>query len=171
MSETSFPIRIRTAAPADAPELCGLLNEIIEIGGTTAYELPLTVEAFEAQFLSGPDVLSCLVAEDPRDGRLLGFQALERNDALSDGWGDIATFARARPKRQGVGSALFAATRKRAEALGLVALNATIRADNAGGLAYYARMGFEDYAVTEGRPLRDGTPVDRISKRLRLAPA
>lgn len=43
--------------------------------------------------------------------------------------------------------------------------NATIRADNAGGLAYYARMGFQDYAVARGVPLADGTPVDRISRR------
>jgi hypothetical protein len=49
-----------------------------------------------------------------------------------------------------------------------VAINATIRADNVGGLAFYSRLGFTDHGISRAVPLRDGTPVDRVSKRFIL---
>ena len=128
-------------------------------------ETPLSVDEFAAYFLNGPRHVSCLIAEDEATGSLCGFQALERDPQLPEGWADIATFARVEPKVPGVGTALFAATKRRAAELGLIALNATIRADNTSGLAFYSKMGFEDYRVTKGVPLKDGTPVDRVSKR------
>jgi len=72
-------------------------------------------------------------------------------------------------KIRGVGSALFPVTRVAAEELGLKFINATIRADNVSGLAYYAKMGFETYDRLVQIPLLDGTPVDRIKKRFRIA--
>ncbi len=168
MTDPAARPSVRPAHGGDAPALCRLLNAIIRIGGTTAYETPLETAEFAEHFLTGPRVLCCFVAEDA-EGAPCGFQALETNPELPEGWGDIATFARPEPKLPGVGTALFAATRARARALGLIAINATIRADNAGGLAYYARMGFEDYRVAKAVPLADGTPVDRISKRCPLA--
>lgn len=162
---TDARVAVRAAAPGDVADLCGLLNTIIRIGGTTAYETPLTEAQFAEHFLTGPDLLGCFVAEDRDAGLLLGFQALGRHSGLPETWADIATFARVEPKVCGVGTSLFAATSARARDLGLTAINATIRADNASGLAYYTKMGFEDYAVAKGVPLMDGTPVDRISKR------
>ena len=49
-----------------------------------------------------------------------------------------------------------------------VCIDATIRADNRGGLAYYERMGFREQTRLLGVPLRDGRPVDRVRKRLDL---
>jgi ribosomal protein S18 acetylase RimI-like enzyme len=69
------------------------------------------------------------------------------------------------PKIRGVGTALFAATLSAAEELNIEFINATIRADNTGGLAYYEKMGFRTYRTLESIPLRDGTLVDRIQKR------
>lgn len=63
---------------------------------------------------------------------------------------------------------LFQATLAAAEELGLEFINATIRADNVGGLAYYTRMGFEPYDRLLQVPLLDGTPVDRIKKRFKV---
>jgi hypothetical protein len=63
---------------------------------------------------------------------------------------------------------LFAATREAATRLGLVGINATIRADNVGGLTFYGKQGFQDHSVALAVPLNDGTPVDRISKRYPL---
>ena len=151
------------ASSVHVPQMCDLLNEIIEIGGTTALETPFDHDTLARAYLSGDDHISCFVALDEA-GDVAGFQALLRHDGLPQGWADIATFARVRPKLRGVGAALFAATRDFARATGIIAINATIRADNTGGLSYYEKMGFETYAVEKGRPLRDGTPVDRISK-------
>ena len=58
----------------------------------------------------------------------------------------------------------MAATCNRARELGMEAINAEIRADNSGGLTFYGKQGFEDYRVEQARPLRDGTPMDRLFK-------
>jgi pyrroline-5-carboxylate reductase len=160
-------LEVRPVAASDAPELTGLLNALIARGGTTALQEPFTPQRLAETYLTGPEVVSCVVAVEA-DGRLAGFQTLIRVGHLPQGWGDIGTFARVGASQKGVGGALFAATRERAAAGGLTALNATIRADNTGGLAYYARMGFEDYAVDRAVPLRDGSPVDRIHRRYTL---
>ena len=156
---------VRDATSADAPELAGLLNAIIARGGTTALERPFTPEQLDATYLTGPKVLSCVVAADGEAGRLEGFQTLTKEPYVPDDWGDIGTFTRIDGIQRGVGSALFAATRDRARSLGLAAINAKIRADNSGGLTFYDKLGFEDYRVDRAIPLSDGTPVDRLHKR------
>lgn len=160
------PLHIRPVTAADAAELADLLNAIIARGGTTAFETPFTPAALDAAYLTGAKVHCCFVAE--ADGRLLGFQTLGRQPFLPDAIGDIATFTRMGGTQSGVGTALFAATTARARELGLAAINATIRADNVGGLVFYSRMGFVDHEVVPAVPLNDGTPVDRIRKRFAL---
>jgi len=152
----------------DAAELAGLLNEIIRAGGTTALETELSPQEFDDWFISGQYALACHVAE--ADDVLYGFQSLSLYGDPPRGWADIATFARIAPKRKGVGTALFAATLREARDLGLKAINATIRADNVSGLAYYEKMGFETYRVKQV-PLVDGTLVDRVKKRYAVAGA
>lgn len=161
-------IAVRPVTDADAPALAELLNAIIARGGTTALQSPFTPERLAATYLTGPKVISCFVALDAETGEALGFQTLVREPHLPEGWGDIGTFARVGGTQRGVGSALFAATRARAGQLGMTGLNAEIRADNVGGLAFYGRMGFEDHGVKPAAPLADGTPVDRIYKRYPL---
>lgn len=160
-------LTVRAVAPGDADGLAELLNAVIAAGGTTALEVPFTPDALDDTYLTGPNVHCCFAAED-EDGTLLGFQTLGRYPGLPDDVGDIATFARVGGTQRGIGSALFTATAKRAAELGLSAINATIRADNSGGLTFYARQGFVDHGVTEGVPLSDGTLVDRVHKRFAL---
>lgn len=159
-------LTVRPVRATDAAELADLLNKIIARGGTTALETPYTAEELAQAYLNGPSVLCCFVAE--ADGRLLGFQTLGRQDFLPDHIGDIGTFAQVGGTQRGIGSALFAATCARARAIGLTAINATIRGDNTGGLTFYSRMGFVDHEVVPAVPLKDGTPVDRIRKRFTL---
>jgi len=157
-------MHIRPVRDADAPALADLLNAIITRGGTTAWEEPFTPQALAGAMLTGPGVICCCVAEDD-EGGLMGFQSLLRSEGLPEDVGDIATFTRVGDTQRGAGSRLFALTRRMAEERGLAAINATIRADNAGGLAFYSRLGFTDHGISRAVPLRDGTPVDRISKR------
>ncbi|MBV8682984.1 MAG: hypothetical protein JO111_08940 [Caulobacteraceae bacterium] len=161
-------LEVRPVRPEDAPELVDLLNEIIARGGTTALEERFTPEALAEAYLTGSDVICCFVAVDSVSGRLEGFQTLGRYPGLPEDVGDIGTFARIGGAQRGVGSALFAATRAEACRRGLAAINATIRADNTGGLAFYGRMGFADHSVEPAVPLKDGTLVDRICKRFPL---
>jgi L-amino acid N-acyltransferase YncA len=171
MSPPIQTFAIRDVTRADAAALADLLNAIIAQGGTTALEKPYTADALAEAYLVGPDVHCCFVAVDPGTGRIEGFQTLGRNPALPAGVGDIGTFSRLNGTQRGVGRALFAATRDRARALGLSAINATIRADNAGGLAFYSSLGFADRDRIVGVPLKDGTPIDRIVKRYALTAA
>lgn len=156
---------IRPAGADDAEPLADILNEIIQVGGMTAFEKPLSRAEFRSYFLDGADCLSCHLAEDRIDRQPVGFQALAKHVDLPEGWADIATFGRLRPKLAGVGTALFAATLEKASELRLLAINAAIRADNRGGLAFYEKMGFRTYRTLYGVPLNDGTPIDRILKR------
>jgi L-amino acid N-acyltransferase YncA len=164
-----MPFVIRSARREDAPSLAELLNAIIARGGTTALEEPYSADGLADAYLVGPDVICCFVAVNAETGTLEGFQTLGRYPSLPAEWGDIGTFARIGGTQRGIGTALFAATREEARRQGLQWINATIRADNTGGLAFYGRMGFEDYRVSRGMPLKDGTPVDRVHKRYPLA--
>jgi len=157
-------ITILPARLEDARELAALINGVIAQGGTTAHEVPFTAESFAKYFLGGPDFISCFKAVD-ESGTALGFQTMGHDSHVPADWGDIGTFAKVGGVQKGVGSALFAATSRFARENNIPVINATIRADNTGGLAYYSKMGFVDYAVARGVPLKDGTPVDRISKK------
>lgn len=158
---------LRQACTDDTARLCHLLNAIVRAGGTTAIVRPLTHGEFNDYFLTGPGHLSCVLAT-AENGQLTGFQALEWKGDGNDGLADIATFIGQGFQAQGVGSALFPVTLEMARDAGVQAINATIRADNAGGLAYYRALGFIDHSVARDVPLLTGQQVDRISKRLRV---
>lgn len=164
MSSHHRAVNVRYAEPDDVTALCTILNTVIAIGGTTAFEIQMTPAEFYGHFIGGPNCLVCLVAE-AMTKKAQGFQVLTKHAALPHDWADIGTFARPEVVRSGIGTALFAVIRQAALDLGLIALNATIRADNPSGIPYYDRMGFETYHTDKGVPLRDGTRVDRISKR------
>lgn len=159
----------RAATSNDAEAVAALMNEIIRIGGTTAYETPFDRDSADHEFISGTHVVSCVVAE--RDGELLGFQILfgsTEEEPQPPGWVAIGTYARVGQTRGGVGRAMLEETKKAARAAGARTIDATIRADNSGGLAFYSRMGFVDCDRRIGVPLKDGTRVDRMRKRFDL---
>lgn len=156
---------VRPAMPGDAAAMADLLNRIIAIGGTTAHERPFSAQDIDHHYISGALVICCHVAEDQG---LIGFQSVESHAALPQGWGDIGTFVDPARQRSGAGAALFAATQTACRAAGLVAINATIRADNAPGLGYYARRGFVDHATDPAFALSDGRVVGRISRHFLL---
>jgi GNAT superfamily N-acetyltransferase len=162
-------LTLRPAAVDDAADMAALLNEIITIGGTTAYEELFDPQEMTASYVTAPNLICCTVAT--QDRFLLGFQGLFHptpDDLLPADWAFIATFARPMRQGGGVGRVLFAETLRIARAAGVKTIDATIRADNEGGLRFYSRLGFVDYDRLHAKPLRDGTPVDRIRKRLDL---
>ena len=163
--------RVRPAVGGDAPQMVALLNAIIEAGGTTAHQTLLDDDQMRSQYIAHRDGISCYVAIT--NGRLSGFQMLKWPDdvygQMPADWGVIASFVALDRAKLGVGQKLFSATRRAAIAAGVVAIDATIRADNIGGLKYYGGLGFTDYAEIPNLPLRDGTPVTRIRKKLVLS--
>ncbi|MGR3467869.1 MAG: GNAT family N-acetyltransferase [Shimia sp.] len=156
-------IPTRPATEADLPQMVALLNEIIAIGGTTAMEETYDVDRMRGHMLTGEDVICCHVALDPA-GDVAAFQYV----VTSDAGGSIASFARQSDPVKGAGRALFPVTCAAVQAAGVHEIEAKIRADNVPGLAYYSKMGFQDHHIVPAVPLADGTPVDRVVKRIRL---
>ena len=166
---------IRPARLDDAQAMCDLLNPIIADGTTTAHRTPFDRDRMIGHYIAPPRLASCVTAWESEG--LLGFQTLEWPDPGWDEWGSvpmdwglIASFVAEGAQGRGVGQALFAATLEAARKTAMVAIDATIRADNVPGLAYYSRLGFLDYDRVIGVPLSDGTAVDRIRKRYAIVP-
>ena len=96
-----------------------------------------------------------LVAEGEA-GEILGLQWIEPHAGLPDEAANIATFVLPGRQQLGIGSALFAATERAARDVGYVWINATIRADNEGGLVYYQSRGFRVWTRETGVEDRAG---------------
>ena len=159
--------RTRPAAPGDAAQMTALLNKIILAGGTTAYQNPFEIAKMRAEIFDDPTMICCSVAIT--NGRLSGFQSLKLfgSDEQS-GWASIASFVALDRSGMGIGRRLFSSTRQNASDAGVTYIDATIRADNVGGLKYYSGLGITDYAELPNLPLADGTLVTRIRKKLLL---
>ena len=158
---------VRSATYDDSVGMVEILNQIIQAGGTTAMQKPVTPS----------DLVSWMDAHQGRNGwhvaesseqQIIGFQYFEPKKKLPVEAADIASFVRIGAVKQGIGARLFAETKIAARKTGYRWINATIRADNKGGLAYYDSQGFETWCVDRDAPLSDGTSVDRISKRFLL---
>jgi len=160
-------VTVRPAVPADVPQMSELLNQIIAAGETTALQTPVTADNLLKWMDKFKGRNAWNIARDD-SGRVMGFQYVEPHVDLPDDAGDIATYVRIGAIQLGIGSKLFEASKHAAKNLGYVWLNATIRADNSGGLAYYSSRGFQTWTTDENTPLSDGTIVTKISKRYDL---
>jgi len=152
----------RDMTAEDVPACVAILNHIIELGGTTAYEEPYTHEFFHDHYLIEPPVTNVVTL----DGRIVGFQAAFD---VGDGLYSIGSFTDRQSPVKGAGRVLFDKTLADCRARGGEAILAKITSDNTGGLVFYSRMGFQDWKVIPDDHTRsDGTKVDRIIKRLPL---
>jgi L-amino acid N-acyltransferase YncA len=150
---------IRRALPQDAAEMADILNQIIAIGSTTAYQHPLQTEEVMLHNITGTGVLSSIVAV--QDGRINGWQSVEQ----WQGEAYIGTFVRVGIQTKGIGTALFSRTCEMLRQAGVRSIIALIRADNAPGLRYYARLGFVDFATDPNFALEAGQIVGRVHRR------
>lgn len=64
-------ITVRPATSADAAAMAEMINAIIAIGGSTAYEEPFDAASMDAAYISLPQLVSCFVAE--HEGQIVGF--------------------------------------------------------------------------------------------------
>ncbi|MEM9011937.1 MAG: GNAT family N-acetyltransferase [Pseudomonadota bacterium] len=129
--------------------MSAFLKELTVSGKRTSPDDELFVRA---HYIEDPGKIRCSVAEE--DGVVLGFQSLKRADAgnkwgVEPGWGIIGTHIRPSASRRGVGRALFAVSRKAAEAASIRKIDATIASDNPEALAYYEAMGFRTYRTPD----------------------
>ncbi len=157
-------IHVRPAMALDTGSMAKLLNAIIAKGGTTALTRPVTGQDLSEWMAVDAEASAWHVALDETEA-VIGFQWISPHENLPPEACDIATFVQIGRTGLGIGSALFTATSGAAKALGYRWINATIRADNEGGLTYYQSRGFRTWTVDEGVILDNGQTVDKISRR------
>lgn len=157
-------INVRRAMTLDTASMAQLLNEIIDVGGTTALVRPVTGQDIAEWMAVDPNRSAWHVALNAGE-QVVGFQWITSSARLPPEAAEIATFVQVGQTGLGIGSALFSATAKAAKKLGYVWICANIRADNEGGLTYYQSRGFRDYDVIENYILADGSTVDKRLKR------
>lgn len=157
-------ITIRPAHITDAHAMCDVINPLIVEGTTTAHRTLFDAKRAVAHYIEPEDYISCQVAVSAN--RLVGFQSLQwrDRDGLPDRTAEIASFVAHDQHGRGIGHLLFAATLEAARKAKVVVIDATIRADNVPGLAFYSKLGFIDHTLHKQRPLSDGTLVDRVQK-------
>jgi len=143
-------VTVRAAREDDAGRMADILNTVIAIGGTTAHTEPFDEKRIRAAFIAPTRGISCFVAVVDHD--VVGFQALEWSDPewtgdhpLPADWAFISTYVSPSHHRRGIGHALFAHTADAARRAGVRFVDATIRAENRGGLAFYEAIGFTEY--------------------------
>lgn len=158
-------LHIRKAGSLDAAQMAELLNEIISIGGTTAFVTSVATQTLR-DWMSDDGAI-WHVAES-ETGEILGFQWIQDHPDLPDTDADIASFVKVGAAGLGVGSKLFEKTKTVARQKGYRFIHAVIRADNESGLAYYQSRGFENYRRLKDVALDDGMIVDKIWKRFEL---
>lgn len=159
-------ITVRPFETRDLEQMLEILNEIIEIGGTTAYLNPLEKSEL-AEWSNPTEGARWNVAQD-ETGRIVGFQWAKPHPLLPPEAASIASFVRVGVVGAGIGSKLFQATSAQMKALGFQWLNASIRSDNDSGLRYYSKMGFKDWKVEPDAQLSDGRITGKHHKRYDL---
>lgn len=160
-------LKVVRANSLHSREMAEILNEIIEVGNSTALATKVSTSEIQKWMARNPERSAWHVAEG-LDGRALGYQWIEPASYLPNDAAEIATFARIGHTGLGIGSALFRETCNAARRLGYTWINANIRADNTGGLAYYQSRGFEDYGRKENVKMDNGHLVNKVLKRFDL---
>ena len=136
---------VREVCPDDGEEIVGILNPIIESGAYTVLDSPVTVD-FEREFIRNfPERGLFYAALDEPGNKIIGFQNIEPFAAYTNAFdhvGIIATYVALSNRRQGVGQRLSEVVFESAGARGYEKLFTYVRADNAGALAFYSKLGF-----------------------------
>jgi len=158
---------LRRAGPADARDIAAMLSRVLAAADTSAIRGPVGADTIRGWMAAAPARSRWTVAEGEA-GEILGLQWIEPHAGLPHEAADIATFVLPGRQQLGIGSALFTATERAARDLGYVWINATIRADNEGGLIYYQSRGFRVWKRETGVKIAPGRVVDRICTRYDL---
>jgi len=158
-------IAVRDVVAADAEALTRVLNPIIDARVYTAFDTPFSVDA-EREYIAGFHPRGVWkLATRRTDGAVLGFQVLEPFATYTrafDHVGTLGTYVDLAERRQGVATALFAATLPAARDKGYEKLFTFVRADNPVALKTYLAHGFVVIGRAQRHARIDGCYVDEI---------
>ena len=158
-------IQIRAVQVGDADGIVNVLNPLVETGESTALDTAFTAEE-ERIFIRDFPVRGLFhVAEQTSGGVIVGFQNVEPFATYTAAFahvGVIGTYVDRSEHRQGIGRLLFEATRWAAKEKGYEKLFGFVRADNAAGIAFYKRIGFEVIGIAKRHAKIKGRYIDEV---------
>lgn len=163
------PVQVRPATVADAEGVAEVLNTVIREGGLTVLDRIMSADE-EAGFLR---------SLPPRAGVMLalignvvaGFQCIEpyaHDMHAIDHVATLGTYVLPAVRQRGVGHALSAATFDDARQASFSKLVISVRADNQGAQAFYARLGFQPCGRLARQAFIDNGYVDVLLYELFL---
>jgi L-amino acid N-acyltransferase YncA len=169
-------LEVRDVTPSDAEAVAGILNPIIAARRYTVFDRPFSVADERAYIERFPPRGVWKVAVRAADGRVVGFQVLEPfgpYTSVFDHVGTLGTYVDLEQRRQGIATALYAATFAEARRKGYEKIFTFVRADNPAALAAYTAHGFVVVGTARRHAKIDGRYVDEIliERMLDLEPA
>ena len=156
---------IRDVELSDAEAIVAILNPIIEARAYTVFDTPFSVDAERDYIARFPPRGIWKLALSGVDGRAVGFQILEPfgpYTAAFDHVATLGTYVDLTRRRQGIATALFAATLEAARRKGYEKILTFVRADNPAALAMYRARGFDVVGTARRHAKIDGRYVDEI---------
>ena len=156
---------VREVEIADAEQIVGILNPIIQARIYTVFTEPVSVERERDYIAAFPARGIWKVAVRGADQRLLGFQIVEPFGSYTrafDHVGTIGTYVDLALRRQGIATALFHETFRAAREKGYEKFFTFVRADNVDGLAAYRARGFELVGTARRHAKIDDQYVDEV---------
>jgi L-amino acid N-acyltransferase YncA len=164
-------IRIRPVQVEDAEGIVRVLNPLIESGDHTVLDQPFTVDQ-ERDFIRNLSMRAVfhVAQRDPGD-LILGFQNVEPFATYTETFahvGVIGTYVDPSGQRQGIGRLLFESTRLAAREKGYEKFFTFVRADNAGALSFYKRIGFNVIGVAKDQAKIHGRYIDEVMIERRI---
>ncbi len=166
-------VHIRDVRPDDAEGIIRILNPIIEAGDYTVMDAPFTVEAERDYIANFPEQGIFLVAERPRQGRIVGFQSIEPYATYTHAFDHVAvigTYVDLALRGQGIGPRLSEATFAAARRKEYEKILSYVRADNLAALAFYLGQGFRIIGTAQRQAKVGGRYVDEILIEKFLSP-
>ena len=156
---------VRDVTPADAAAVVAILNPIIAARVYTAFDTPFTVAAERDYIVRFPARGVWKIAERQADGQVVGFKLVEPFGPYTSAFdhvGTMGTYVDLDQRRQGIASALFAATFLAAPQKGFEKIFTFVRADNPAALAAYTHHGFEVVGRARRHAKIDGRYIDEV---------
>jgi L-amino acid N-acyltransferase YncA len=161
----AMDIDIRPVRPEDAEGIVCILNPIIEAGKYTVLDTPFTVEE-EREYIAGfPERGLFFVAQDRRDGRIVGIQSLEPFATYTRAFDHVAalgTFVHLSFWRRGIGATLSAISFEAARQKGYEKIFTYVRADNPASLAFHQKLGFRVVGTARRQAKLGAIYIDEI---------
>lgn len=156
---------IREAQPGDAEAVVNILNPIIDEGLYTVLDTTFTVDEERRFITEFPCKGIFLVAVNPADGAIVGFQNAEPFASYTHAFDHVAcmsTYISLAYRRRGVARQLFQESFRHGRAKGLEKIFTFVRADNPGALAAYRSQGFSVIGTARRHAKVRGKYVDEI---------